>query len=153
MIERYWHIVREYHPDRGLRSVFRHESIPAATKDDLPESLPLNTYWPRYATAMALDKDEEMYLADAPRASIWHIDSSKGIIRRVNPDLNPCSRPAAITFGPDGVLWALDIGLGKVTGYRRLRGGRWEQVDALFRTVEDESYCPVSEGAGIVCSR
>lgn len=157
-VERGYQVVREYHSRRGLRSLFSIWGVaPLRRGDAIPTTVAFDAYRPVYPTALALDKEEKLYLTDAAQQAVWQMDFEASVLRLVarvgeTPETSG-GGPSAAAFGPDGTLWVVDTGQGSVCGLRRGRGGRWAPVNERLATARQRGLCSASEGAGVCCGK
>jgi sugar lactone lactonase YvrE len=156
-IERGFQAVRSYGPNRGISSIFRSGKSRGAGAggQGLPKTMRLSDYSPDYPSSLTIGPDHELYLADANQRCVWQVDLAAATMFQVYATTplpgRPSGGPSAIAFGPDGTLWILDYGEGRIVGIARTMGG-WRRVGASCSTVYESAPCVASEGAGIVCS-
>jgi hypothetical protein len=154
-IERGYGAIRSYHPNRGMNTLFDPRlaktfrllsSVPAITSCD--------EYWPCHPTSLIIGPDNLLYLSDARHRSIWQIDPDSRSMKQifVTSGLNgrPFGGPAALAFGPDGTLWILDYGIGRVIGIRP-DNPSWRLVQSNCSTIYESISCVANEGAGLAC--
>ena len=150
--ERGYQTLREFHPERGIKSIFGTPASDLQTpRVKFPEEMPFDAFKPKYPIGLALDLQNELYLSDAKWGIVVHIDFAAQVVRRVITSQSE-GGPAAIAFAPDGVLWILNNAEGCVQAYTRI-GSRWEKLsEKSFSTSVDEVRRISNEGAGIVCA-
>lgn len=148
-IERGYNVVRRYRPGGDLESVFvRRDRRP----ESLPKKLTTENSWPVFPTGLALDAQGRLYVSDGVYASVFVVEPGNKEVRRIAVGEEGRCRPAALAFGPDGVLWVLDTGEGRVVGFRRSTLGRWKALASpQWKTEIDGVYCAAMGGAGIAC--
>jgi streptogramin lyase len=153
-IERGYQVVRSYHPGRGIRGIFPlARAMAFVNGEPLAESMAIDAYHPAFPTGLAQDAAGRWYLADAAHRRVWQVDDEAGTLRCVVASQGAGrGGPAALGFGPDGVLWVLDYSEPGIRGYRPRESGRWEPVAACCHGLGTERlHCGGEEGAGLVC--
>lgn len=157
-IERGYQVVREYHPSRGLRSVFPLSRQPEwRTRSAVPAEMSLSLYHPSYPASLALDSKDNLYLAEVGHRCVLAIDFAQGKVRRVlesrrKPGPNP-GGISALTFGPDGTAWVIDAGAGVVEAYLPKPQGPWTPLGIRLSSVRGEPLTLPEGGAQIVTGR
>jgi hypothetical protein len=154
-IERGWEAVREYHPQRGLRSIFplglhRHFAHQPAA----PAEAAFSEYHPGHPTSLALDAEENLYLTDLQHGCVLKVDFTANQVVRVAE-----SRPRpgvtqrgieALGFGPDGRAWVLDAGAQSIEGYAVTPQGPWTPLGLSFRDASGRALQSSKGGTGLV---
>lgn len=155
-IERGYQCVREFHPQRGLRSIFPLKNIGRWSEPkDIPDELPIAEYYPAHPTALTLDRDGELYLSDMDHDCVWHVDFKNSLLRKVmrSDQLEVGLGPTGMSFGKDGVLWILESSIERVSGWTPKPTGFWTRLPNMFSTLPNPVRCPAAGGAGLVCGR
>jgi hypothetical protein len=154
LIERGYQIVREYHPDRGLRSLF-----PLGRRGDwmersgVPAELSLSAYHPAYPGAVALDADDNLHLAEVAHRCVLAIDLDQGRVRRVVESRRGAGPGpggiGALAFGPDGTAWVMDAGAGVIEAYEPTPRGAWNSLGVSLDEICGEPLALPEGGAQI----
>ena len=155
-IERGYEVVREYHPQRGLRSISATDRRKQwSMRGTVPDSIPLAEFQPVYPTSLALDSEGRLFIADSGVRCVLRINEDKTascVMRSPKPEKPVGGGPAGITFGPDGVLWVLDTSHGTLQGLSSSGGDGWTEVASTeVLPPGDESGNSKIGGVGIVC--
>jgi sugar lactone lactonase YvrE len=151
-IERGYQIVRGYHPDTGLHTLF-----PLSQQRQWPKSraipceMMMDDYHPIFPTGLALDADDVLYLSDTCHRCVWQVDVDGRRLRMIWRADASVAGPAAMNFGPDGVLWIHDYGSGRILGVRPEPTGLWSPVPETASTSYEHQSNIITEGAGLVC--
>jgi hypothetical protein len=158
-IERGPQIVRQYHPAQGIECIFpRSKAKEFFWKDEAPEQAPIDQYHPAFPGALALDAEEDLYMADVRHGCVLKIDLKQGEIRRVihldrsamaGQRSTPGGGCSAIGFGPDGTAWVLDSANGIVQGYRPQSAGQWTLTAESLEEIAGEPLSLPVAGSGI----
>lgn len=153
-IERQPQLVREYHPSRGLRSVFSLSQRHAfALELAAPEAATVQTYHPSHPGGLALDGAGNLYVTDVRHGSVVRVDET-GQVRKVAECRSRLSRTpagiAALAFGPDGTAWVLDGGAQAVLAYEQTPSGRWRSAGPALNRIRGEPLALPEAGSGIV---
>jgi len=157
-IERVPQVVRTFHPDFGLRSLFPF-AIPGefTWPSEAPDSAPIGSYHPRYPGGLAVDQNDVLYLTEAIQSCVLQVDIDKGVVRKViQVDRTPGTPEvgiAAIGFGPDGTAWILNTVDQAVEGYQPTPAGRWRNLGVRLTEVGGEDLQLPLAGSGITCGR
>jgi len=156
-IERGYEAVKEYHPDRGIRSLFDASNFGSYNhRRPAPDEVRIKDHYSSHPTGLALDHDENLYLADGAQRCVWRIDFDADIltcVMRTTEGISLGAGPSSITFGKDGTLWVLDTAEGGVLGFQQNGSDTWKKLDVSIKTEPDYDICPTAEGAGIVCGQ
>lgn len=149
-------LLREYHPERGLRSVFplglqSHFS----DRSSAPEQAAIASYHPSRPGTLALDRAETLYLAETRHGCVLEIDPERGKVRRVLESRKPESESpggiSALTFGPDGTAWVMDASASLIEAYVPDRKGPWKPLDVGLGSVNGKPLrFPAGTSAGMV---
>jgi hypothetical protein len=153
-IERRPQMVREYHPDRGLRSVFPFAKAPEyRRKGEAPAQSLITNYHPAYPGALALDAAEKLYLTDVRHGCVLQVDTRLNQVRRVialeREDPKHSGGASSVGFGPDGTAWVLDSIHGVVRGYRPQRDGEWTPTKEMLSHIQGQALRLPAAGSGV----
>jgi sugar lactone lactonase YvrE len=154
-IERRIQVVREYHPSRGIRSVFPMAQFqPWRAKTSVPERGRIEDYHPSYPASLALDATEALYLCEPVHRGILRLDPGKGTFeRKVErpevPGAPPGTGATAIAFGPDGTAWVADSATQTVEGYSIGASGSWSPNGVVLREIGKERLRLLHGGMGM----
>ncbi len=156
-IERGYQLVRQYTPGRGIISLFPIERMREwRGRRDAPAQIAMHDYCPVYPTALAEDATGALFLADAWHRCVWEVDLAHGRLSQVTTTsvgpLRGDGGPAAMACGPDGIVWVLDYGEGRVTGHVRTASG-WKRTQTSCSTIYESVPCSAAEGCGLICLR
>lgn len=158
-IERGYEVVREYDPKVGLRTLLR--SWRSEGKSHLtvsPDSQGLESYLPFVPTAIALDREENLYLCDTREGSIMKVDLAGRTVNRVlGPSFLTSSpsklQPSGVTFGPDGTAWVADAGSRSIQAYAAGRGHTWKKLKPRLEKIGNTTLGIVSGGLGLLTGK
>lgn len=156
-IERLYQTVRSYVPGGGLSCVFPYSSLlEHMRRKEAPEESPLGAYHPAFPSALALDKEDALYVTEATHGCILRVDLERGTLRKVvqarrSPE-QPVMGVSAMTFGPDGTAWVMNAAEGAVQGYAPAPGGLWRLLASLSQVGRDDLVLPPA-GSGMVTGR
>lgn len=152
-IERGYQVVREYHPQRGIRSLF-----PASQREnwvgaeEIPASVSMDAYHPTFPTDLALEKSGTLFLSDCVHRCVWEVDSKANRLSQVmkTPDESEGGGgPSAISCTMDGNLWVLDTASAKVMGFKKDSDGKWKALSVECSIAPQKAGCSAHQGAGI----
>ena len=155
-IERDAQIVREYHPARGLRSVFALSQL--GRWRDAPEAPAeggLGEYHPVSPASLALDSEGQLYVCDTVHLSVLRVDLKARRFVRVHlsqrkPDTYVDRGPLALVFGPDRTAWLADSAQGGIQAFDTGSIGNWIPRQESLVAIEGEPLKFVAGGMGIV---
>jgi hypothetical protein len=155
-IERRIQMIREYHPSRGIRSVFplsRFQEWRGRTA--APARGKIAEYCPSYPSSLALDGKEALHLCELAHQCVIRVDLAKGSFERVLERPRPAAAPpdsgvTAIAFGPDGTAWVADSATQTLEGYAVSTDGAWKSNGALLRDVGNEPLSLLPGGMGML---
>jgi hypothetical protein len=150
-IERQTRVVRSYHPNFGLSSIF---SLSQASgwlqKTVAPAYGRLDAYHPVSPTSLALDASGTLFLCDPLHSSVLKLNLEASTFERVV--FRPRRRgdcldggPIAITFGHDGTAWVADSGSGTIQAYSITPTGEWLPASPRLESVQNQ---PLQIGGG-----
>lgn len=157
-VERDSQIVREYHPSRGLKSVFSFSQL--GRWYEAPEAPPegsLQEYHPVAPNSLALDREENLHLCDNIHASVLRIDLVTRRFKRCHlshrkPNVYIDRGPLALAFGPDGTAWLADSAAESIQAYAVDKQGRWTPRDVRLTSVQNERLSFRPGGMGFLVS-
>jgi hypothetical protein len=156
LIEREGRIVRKFNLHQGLMCVFPpSRAMEYRRKSRAPERTPLSEFHPALPTALALDSDEVLYVADGRHGCVLRVDEKAGAVERVVEDVGATGRlnwVSALAFGPDGTAWVLYAKPARVYSYEVRSTGAWKPLGITLTAVGGESLRGVPGGAGIAIS-
>ena len=156
-IEQRYGVLREYHPDTGLRCVFpvsRKPEYSPSPKRSAPKSR-ISDYHPPCPNGLALDSKQELYLADPVDGVVFHLDIQQNRMCRViepEPGYPPGRGPAALAFGRDGTAWVLNSATGSVDSYEPTANGPWRRGAKSLSNLNGIPLSLNPSEVGIVCS-
>ncbi len=151
-IERRSQWVREYHPQRGVTSIFpRPLYIQCFRAKEAPPQGLTREYHPAHPGSLALDLEENLYMTDSTHACILKIDVARGTFRRVLQlsSTGRASGPAALAFGPDETAWVLNSSSGTIQGYQT-KGKDWIPTREKLDLFRGRTLVLPKSGSGIV---
>ncbi|MCI0656181.1 MAG: SMP-30/gluconolactonase/LRE family protein [Acidobacteria bacterium] len=155
-VERDAQIIREYHPNRGMRSVFdlsqRGRWYEAA---EAPLEGTVREYHPVSPCTLALDNQERLHLCDTFHASVLRVDVAGGVFKRVvlthrEPEVYVDRGPLAVAFGPDGTAWLADSADESIQAYEVSVQGDWFPLGKRLTSVDGEPLVLSPGGMGLV---
>jgi sugar lactone lactonase YvrE len=158
-VERDAQIVREYHPDRGMKSVFAlSQRARWMLEPEAPAEGSVDEYHPFSPCTLALDREGRLHVCDTVHASVLRIDTGKSRFRRVyrsprGPEQHVDYGPLAVAFGPDGTAWLADSAAASIRAYSVGTGGEWTPSKHELRAVAGEPLHLPSGGMGLVAGR
>lgn len=150
-IERGYQTVREYHPQRGLRSLFPHALFYEwQFKTSAPETSRMEQYHPAFPSSLALDSDENLFISDVKHRCVLKADLKTGVVERVLETNGPKpGGPAAIRFDANNVAWVLDSSAGAIGAYNTGKS-KWSATPTVLRHVASDPISLHAAGAGLV---
>lgn len=154
-VERDAQLVREYHPSRGLRSVFgvndRTRWLEVA---EAPASGNTGEYHPVSPCSLALDNQGRLHVCDPIHASVLRIEPDERFTRVVlstrKPEVYVDRGPLAVAFGSDGTAWLADSAAESIQGYQIDNTGHWTPLEARLTSVLGEPLDLAPGGMGLV---
>jgi len=158
-VERDVQVVREYYPDRGIRSIFSISQLGRWYKSSAaPESGDTSSYHPVSPTSLALDLDERLHVCDPMHLSVLRVDLKDGTFQRVHLSKRSAEDyvdkgPLAIVFGPDGTAWLSDSAAGSIRAFDVDKRGTWSPRDAELSSVLGEVLKLSAGGMGLVVGK
>jgi sugar lactone lactonase YvrE len=155
-VERDSQIVREYHPDRGLRAVFdfaQRGRSQEASESPLEGSV--QDYSPPSPCSLGLDGEGRLYVCDPVHSCVLRLDHAGKTFRRVvmqvrNPDAYIDRGPVALAFGPDGTAWLADSSSQSIQAYDPGGEGEWTPRPGKLTSVAGEALVLAVGGMGLV---
>lgn len=156
-VERLSQVVREFHPHRGLRSIFALSQMGEwFRKHQAPASGRTDGYHPVSPVTLALDADERLYLCDNCHGAVLQVNPEIGSFRRVllherSPQSLGESGPVGLAFGPDGTPWVANCDTQDIRAYSVGGDGTWSPGAACLSQVEGERLRFGGGGVGMVC--
>jgi hypothetical protein len=157
-VERMTQVVREFHPKRGLRSVFSlSQMIMWFQRTAAPAFGHLEAYHPVSPVTLALDAKENLYLGDNCHGSILRIEPGKGTFQRVlyhqrGPRSYQDAGPVALAFGPDGTPWVANTDTQDLRAHSIGPDGAWTPASAKLDRVEGEPLRLGGGGMGMIAA-
>lgn len=155
-IERQSQVVREFHPQRGLRSLFPHaQALTWSRKNEAPPRGAMKDYFPPLATTLALDLEESLYLCEPGHSAVFQLDSERNSFERVvytprGSGRSLYSGPVAVAFGGDGTAWVADAASQTIQGYKKSSSLPWAKGQAVLDQVRGEPLSFGGRGMGMV---
>jgi hypothetical protein len=113
----------------------------------------MSQYHPVFPASLALDANENLYLAEPVHGCVLRLDVAGG---RLSPvvvstfDPRACG-PAALSFGSDGTAWVLDSRLASVRAYEVRQDGLWQPLATELNRLNGQPLALGTGSAGIVC--
>lgn len=158
LIERGYQVVREFHPGRGLRSIFPlSRQREWMERTSVPNEVAATAYHPSCPAALALDAKENLYIAELGHRCVLAVDFAAGKVRRVVESRAKPSPPptgiSALAFGPDGTAWVMDSGAGVVEAYRPEPQGPWTPLGISLSKIRGEPLMFPAGSAQILTGR
>lgn len=155
-VERDAQIVREYHRERGMRSVFT-LSQRARWQGALEAPMEGSTheYHPVSPCTLSLDREGRLHVCDTVHASVlrvdpWNCSFSRVHLSRRKPQVYVDRGPLAAAFGPDGTVWLADSAAGSIRAYAVKPDGDWTPLEHELQIVQREPLDLPSGGMGLV---
>jgi hypothetical protein len=157
-IERYFQIVREFHPKKGLNSLFPFSRMPDfASQSEAPAEAAIEEYHPAQPGGFALDAKGNLYLGELQHGCVLAIDRARRRIRRVvqtrAPNRGEIRGICALTFGSDGTAWVVDGGAAAVEAYQPTDKGPWKSLGVKLENVQGQPLDFAKGGCGIVTGK
>jgi len=154
-VERQSQVVREFHPNRGLRSLFSLSQMPRwFQRTEAPEEGTLEEYHPVYPSTLTLGPDESLYLCDNLHGCVLRIDVERARFRRVlhhrrtGPFLD--GGPVAVAFGSDGTPWVANSDTQELRAYSLAGDGTWVPASPRLASIGKEPLRLGGGGMGVV---
>jgi sugar lactone lactonase YvrE len=158
-IERGYQLVRRLDANGVLSCVFKPNPHISSPPQGVGATVRTSDYAPPFPTSVALNRHGIVYVADAAHGCVWEVDEPNGIARCIgmsdrSGNVKSQAGPAALAFGPDGVLWILDFGEKRVWGIRPARpdgtiGQTWKRVVESYAIESLSGLATKPEGGGI----
>lgn len=158
-VERDAQIVREYHPKRGMRSVFALSQLGRWNQaSEAPVEGSVRDYHPVSPCSLALDSKGKLLVCDTMHSSVLRVDLERGRFRRVHlsqrkPQTYIDRGPLAVAFGSDGTAWLADSAAESIQGYVVGKGEDWVPLNARLDSVQGEPLLFTPGGMGLVLGR
>jgi sugar lactone lactonase YvrE len=154
-IERLPQTIREFHPQRGIRSLFPVEGASRWVGiREAPPRCDISEYHPAYPGTVALDPSGALYMSDCTHGAVLHIDfTACEVVRKLSVPLRSDQErggPAAFTFGPDGTAWVLNSTSRAVEAYDTHGPTNWRKTSVALSTIRGEQLKLPEAGSGIV---
>lgn len=154
-IERRVQCVREFHPERGLRSIFDVFQQPEwVHKTEAPPRGRLDAYYPVSPVSVVLDANETLHLCDNLHGSILRLSLEDRTFERVlacprGPNSCLDGGPLALVFGPDGTAWVADSSTQRIQSYTVDSGGKWNPASSRLDRVGNQALWFIGGGMGL----
>lgn len=158
-IERGTQVVREYHPARGLRSLFNLSQMSTwFQRTEAPSRGRMDSYHPVSPVSLALDRNEELYLCDNLHGAVLKLRPDDGTFVRVvysrrSPVSCSDSGPLAVVFGTDGTAWVANAEGQVIQSYTVGGGDQWTPGPWTLQKVNGEDLELIGGGLGLVLGR
>jgi len=155
-VERRTQVVREFHPKRGLRSLFSLSHMAKwFQQTEAPASGRLDAYHPVSPTSLALDAKENLYLCDNCHGSVLRLEPEKGTFQRVlfvprGARKVQDTGPVAVAFGPDGTPWVARTDTQELRAHSIAADGTWLPASATLDRIQGEPLRLGSGGMGMI---
>jgi hypothetical protein len=155
-IERHIQVVREFHPARGLRSVFSLDQAPVwMMRSEAPERGTLDAYHPMSPSSLALDGQEVLHLCDNLHQCVLKIDVATGTFERKASIPRGAADPSdggpvAVTFGPDGTAWVAESASGSIRAWPVAADGTWSPGSTSLPPENQDPLALLPGGMGLI---
>lgn len=152
-IERSAQSLREFHPRRGLRYMFRNDRRGAFfRRRDLPETIVVDEYHPAFPASLTLDADDVLHVTDIQHGCILRLHRACGVLTRVlqvsRASSSALGGPNALAFGPDGTAWVFNTVRNAVEAWRPTGSGPWIDLEVRLTEVGGSPFRVRADRAG-----
>jgi sugar lactone lactonase YvrE len=158
-VERMTQALRQYHPSSGIRCVFPHSLFPDFNRRrTAPDRASTQEYHPAFPSALALDAQDVLYMADIRHGCVLRIDPApEGEVRKVvevpPPTEQGPSGISALAFGPDRTAWIVNSRDGAIEAYEPTDQGLWKDLGIRLSSVRGSRLAVKSAGSGIAVGK
>jgi hypothetical protein len=155
-VERQTQVVREYHPSRGLRSLFNLSQMSTWSKrTEAPASGSMDSYHPVSPVSLALNYNEELFLCDNLHGAVLKLRPGDGTFVRVLASTRRAgscsdSGPLAIAFGREGTAWLASSEGNVIQSYTVGLDEQWSPGPWKLESFNGQPLDLIAGGLGLV---